>query len=93
MTDHEVALRVGVSARTVVGRRSKLGIPIPAKFARRRSWTPAEDALLGTAKDTEIAARLGRALSVVCVRRRRLGIPNFLRKPGPGRRPRPGGRK
>jgi hypothetical protein len=41
------------------------------------TWTAAEDAQLGTARDRVIAARLGRSLTAVRVRRRRLGIPMF----------------
>jgi hypothetical protein len=43
---------------------------------KRRPWTPEEDALLGTAPDTELAARLGRHISTVCIRRQELSIPN-----------------
>jgi hypothetical protein len=39
-------------------------------------WTPQEDALLGTASDTEIAAPLGRKIAIVCKRRQKPGIPN-----------------
>ena len=40
-----------------------------------RIWTPKEDAVLGTAPDSEIASRLKRTLAAVSSRRRFLGIP------------------
>ncbi|MFO0806012.1 MAG: hypothetical protein U0791_23145 [Gemmataceae bacterium] len=42
-----------------------------------REWTPAEDAMLGTAPDSIIARSLARSKSTISNRRRQLGIPNF----------------
>ena len=42
-----------------------------------REWTPAEDAMLGTAPDSVIARSLARSKSTISNRRRQLGIPNF----------------
>ncbi|MFO0806239.1 MAG: hypothetical protein U0791_24310 [Gemmataceae bacterium] len=42
-----------------------------------REWTPAEDAMLGTAPDSVVARNLGRSHSIIGYRRRMLGIPNF----------------
>lgn len=50
---------------------------------REGDWTPDEDALLGTVRDSEVAARTRRTMVAVVLRRRRLGIANFKkRKPG-----------
>ena len=56
-------------------RWQRLGLGV--RYAHRRPWTPEEDALLGTASDTEIAARLDRHIATVCIRRQKLGIPNL----------------
>ena len=44
-----------------------------------REWTPAEDAMLGSASDQAIAKRLGRTTQSVSGRRRGLGIPRYGR--------------
>jgi len=59
----------------VQARRLRLGLR-KTNPRKRRPWTPAEDAVLGTAPDTEIAARLGRHIAIVCIRRQKLGISN-----------------
>lgn len=41
----------------------------------RRDWSAEEDALLGTATDSEIAERLGRTMHGVQKRRQMMGIP------------------
>jgi hypothetical protein len=75
-----------VTISAVAHRRRRLGRAV--RFAHPRPWTPQEEALLGTASDTEIAARLGRKIEVVCMRRQKLGIPNLYwqKRCGRGRR-------
>ncbi len=51
MTDCEIASRLGLTVSAVARRRLRLGRGV--RFAHRRPWTPQEDALLGTASDTE----------------------------------------
>ena len=52
-----------------------------------RSWTPEEDALLGTMFDAEVVTRTRRSVREVYARRRQLGIPAY--KPSRGATPRP----
>jgi hypothetical protein len=44
-------------------------------MAKTRPWTPAEDALLGTATDDTISKRIGRSKGAIAQRRCRLRIP------------------
>ena len=80
----EIAKQLGRNPSSVQARRLKLGLRHgPAR--NKRPWTQEEDALLGTASDTEIAARLGRHVAVVCIRRQKLGIPNLYWEQRSGR--------
>jgi hypothetical protein len=45
-----------------------------------RPWTPAEDALLGTAPDANLVAALKRTRPAISKRRSVLGIPPFVRR-------------
>jgi len=54
-------------------RRRKLGIKADAFFAVK-TWTRAEDAMLGTMFDRLVAERLGRSSKSVYKRRKKLGI-------------------
>jgi hypothetical protein len=48
-----------------------------SRTGRRSTFTPEDDALLGTAPDDVVAARLGRSKSAVILRRQQLGITAF----------------
>jgi hypothetical protein len=80
MPDREVAGRTGLTEAAVVSRRRVLKI---AAFVKRNlprkppKWTPARDALLGTAPDHIIAKKLRCSPLSVFNRRRKLGIPAF----------------
>ena len=63
--------------RSVGHRRAALGLPKPD--SRFRTWTPEDEALLGTDLDKNIARKLNCDLSVVQLRRTRLGIRPFGR--------------
>ena len=78
--DAEIGERIGKPAKAVHFHRKKLGI---AAFVKRKplskppKWTPAKDALLGTAPDHIIARKLRCSPLSVFNRRRKLGIPPF----------------
>jgi hypothetical protein len=80
-SDERVAAMLGVSISLVGSKRRDLGIPACHSghgSARSRPdpfWTPARDALVGTASDAVIARRLGVTLARVRGRRYRLGVP------------------
>jgi hypothetical protein len=83
LPDGVLARKLNTKSSAVSSRRIYWGIPpfgrqalASRRMRKRRPWKPEEDALLGTAPDTEIAARLDRHLSTVCIRRQQLGIPN-----------------
>ena len=57
--DAQVAMLLGISRLAVQHRRLRLGISRPGRdYVRLRPWQPGEDALLGTASDSEVARRL-----------------------------------
>jgi hypothetical protein len=71
-----------VHKSTVHKRRTALGIPshrAHQPVTQPRTWTPAEDQLLGTMPDRELAARLGCTPAMVFNRRAKLDVPPFTR--------------
>jgi hypothetical protein len=64
----------------VQSKRRKLGLPV-LRDPLHRPWTPAEDALLGTAPPPDVARRLGRPLYGVRARWHKLGLPRYQRRP------------
>lgn len=86
MSDNQLATRMRLTIAAVAHLRRRKQVPVV--FAHRRPWTPEEDALHGTASDTEIARRLDRHIAAVCIRRQKLGIPNLYRPQRTGGRQR-----
>ena len=67
MSDQDQARRLGRSGRAINLRRHQLRIPM--FHSRRRPWTQAEEALLGTMPDRRFARKFKRSVRSVIVRR------------------------
>jgi len=83
----ELGRRFGRTKLAIAARRRKLNIPAPLRprpltgaANNLRSWTEAEEKLLGTEPDQRLAEKLGRSLGAVTERRSKLRIPNQYRQ-------------
>lgn len=81
MTDSAVASKLGCSVQTVYKYRRQWGVdPITSNTRKpndRKSWSSAEEVLLGTDTDTNVAKALRRTTASVRQRRMRLDIPLY----------------
>lgn len=84
-SDRDVARRLRVSEGAVRAKRRQLDIEacFPARIRSREDpfWTPAREALLGTASDAAIGRRLHLPHHRVAHRRQKLGIPAHRPRP------------
>jgi hypothetical protein len=78
LRDEEVAAQTGHPVGSVLAKRCLLGIPL--SNPKKRSWTPEEDAILGTDTDKVIGEQIGRDKVDVHKRRHLLGIPAWGRR-------------